>query len=130
MKIIGRMSLLSMTFFLIVNWSSPVFAGEINFKETVKDSLYGSLAGGLVGAAVLAFTKRPGDHLNYMGFGAAGGAVAGATISMFSAPKALAELDNGEVKLAVPTVMPDIRDTNSKGQTPIVITAELFRGQF
>jgi hypothetical protein len=130
MKIIGRMLFLSITVFLFFSWSYSVSAAEVRLKETVKDSLYGCLAGGLVGVAVLAFTRRPGDHLNYMAFGAAGGAVAGAAVSVLSAPKALAELENGEVKLSVPTVIPDIGDPNSKGQRPIVITAELFRGQF
>ncbi len=130
MNIIGRMLLTSVTFLLSLNWGLPVSAAEVRFKETAIDSLYGCLAGGLVGAAVLAFTKKPGDHLDYMAFGAGGGAVAGATISMFSGPKALAELENGKIRLSVPTVIPDIRDTNSKGQTPIVIMTELFRGEF
>ncbi len=131
MKIIVRTLLPQVIFVLSLSWCLPASAGEIRLKETAIDSLYGCLAGGLVGAAVMAFTKNPGDHLDYMGYGAAGGAVAGATISMFSGPKALAELEeNGKIKLSVPTVIPDIRDTNSKGQTPIVIMTELFRGQF
>lgn len=131
MKIIGRMLLPSVAFLLFLSRCLSASAAEIHLKETAVDSMYGCLAGGLVGAAVLAFTKNPGDHLEYMAYGAAGGVVAGATISMLSGPKALAELEgNGKIKLSVPTVIPDIRETNSKGQTPIVIMAELLRGQF
>ena len=130
MKFINRIFLAVLLSVLIVGWSNCGFAEEDRVKEVLTDSLYGTLAGVVVGAVVLAFTKKPGDHLDYLGYGAAGGALAGTTYALVKCPKPLAELDNGKVTIGVPTIMPDIRDTNSKGQTPVVILAELFRGNF
>lgn len=130
MKFINRIFFAVLLSVLIVGWSKCGFAEEDRVKEVLMDSLYGGLAGVVVGAVVLAFTKKPGDHLEYMAYGAAGGALAGTTYALVKCPKPLAELDNGKVTIGVPTIMPDIRDTNSKGQTPVVILAELFRGNF
>jgi len=129
-KFINRIFFAVLLSVLIVGWSKCGFAEEDRVKEVLMDSLYGGLAGVVVGAVVLAFTKKPGDHLEYMAYGAAGGALAGTTYALVKCPKPLAELDNGKVTIGVPTIMPDIRDTNSKGQTPVVILAELFRGNF
>ena len=130
MKFINRIFFAVLLSVLIVGWSKCGFAEEDRVKEVLMDSLYGGLAGVVVGAVVLAFTKKPGDHLEYMAYGAAGGALGGTTYALVKCPKPLAELDNGKVTIGVPTIMPDIRDTNSKGQTPVVILAELFRGNF
>lgn len=113
--------------FMFVCWSVPCHAAENAFKTIFTDSLYGGLTGSLVGAAVMAFAKKPGDHLDYMAYGAATGVLVGAA---YGIGKAMVELDNGRVKLSMPTVIPDIKDSNSKGQTPIVVMAELLRGKF
>jgi hypothetical protein len=65
----------------------PCHAAETAFKEIVQDSLYGGLAGTVVGAAVLAFTHKPGDHLEYMAYGAAAGVLGGAAYGYFSSRK-------------------------------------------
>ena len=116
---------LSVIFF--VCWSAPCRAAESVFKQVFTDSVYGGLSGTLVGAAALAFTKRPGDHLDYMAYGAATGVLVGAAYGL---GRAMVEMEHGKVAWAVPTVIPDIKDTNSKGQTPIVVMAELLRGKF
>jgi hypothetical protein len=130
LKEIRRIFVVLLSFFLFFGWCKRCFAEEDRLKEVLTDSLYGTLAGVVVGAVVLAFTNKPGDHLDYLGYGAAGGALAGTTYALVKCPKPLAELDNGKVTIGVPTIMPDIRDTNSKGQKPVVILAELFRGKF
>jgi hypothetical protein len=129
-KGVWRLFVLLLSFFLFFGWSKRGFAQEDRVQEVLTNSLYGGLAGVLVGAVVLAFTNKPGDHLDYLAFGAAGGAPAGATYALVKSPRPMAELDNGKVTIGVPTIVPDIRDTNSRGQTPVVIMAELFRGNF
>jgi hypothetical protein len=108
-------------------WSVPCQAAESTFKGIFTDSLYGGLTGTLVGAAVMAFANKPADHLDYMGYGAAVGVLTGAA---YGIGKAMVEMDNGRVRFSMPTVVPDLQDANSKGQTPLVFTAELIRGKF
>lgn len=124
---ISRKVTLLIAALLLAVWSAPCHAAGSAFKDIFTDSLYGGLTGTLVGAAVMAFAKRPGDHLDYLGYGAAVGVLTGAA---FGIGKAMVELDSGKVRFSMPTVMPDILETNSKGQTPILITAELIRGKF
>lgn len=105
----------------------PCHAAETAFKEIVQDSIYGGIAGTVVGAAVLAFTHKPSDHLEYMAYGAAAGVLGGAAYGYFSS-RALVEVDNGKVTFAIPTVMPDLKDSPRKNS--VVITAELIKGKF
>ena len=105
----------------------PCHAAETAFTEIVQDSIYGGIAGTVVGAAVLAFTHKPGDHLDYMAYGAAAGVLGGAAYGYFSS-RALVEVDKGKVKFAIPTVMPDIKDSPRKNS--IAITADLIKGNF
>jgi hypothetical protein len=103
-------------------------AADNPFKSMFEDIFYGALSGGLVGAAVLAFTKQPAKHLDYIGFGAAGGALVGATYGAVSTTRSLAELKNGEIRFAMPTIMPELKEARSG--TAIIATAELVRGSF
>jgi len=110
--------------------ATPCLAADNAFKTFFEDAFYGGLTGGLVGAAVLAFTKQPGKHLDYIGYGAAGGVLIGATYGAVVTTRSLAEVENGRVKFSLPTIMPELREANSKGQTSIIATAELIRGKF
>ena len=56
---------------LFIAISTPSFAADSALKEIFEDGFYGGLTGTLVGAALLAFTSKPGDHLDYLGVGAA-----------------------------------------------------------
>jgi hypothetical protein len=105
----------------------PCHAAETAFKEIVQDSIYGGIAGTVVGAAVLAFSHKPGDHLEYMAYGAAAGVLGGAAYGYFTS-RALVEVDNGNVKFAIPTVMPDLQGSSKKSS--FVITTELIKGNF
>ncbi len=127
MKSLVRMFSVMLSFLLTLCWTVPCRAAENAFKEIFTDSVYGGLSGTLVGGAVMAFTKRPGDHLDYMAYGAATGIMVGAA---YGIGKAMVEMDSGKVKWSMPTVIPDVQDTNSKGQTPIVVMATLLRGKF
>jgi hypothetical protein len=115
---------------LLSSMSAPCFAMDNAFKEIFEDAFYGGLAGTLVGGALMVFTHKPADHLDRLGYGAAGGVLVGATYGIVKSSRALAQIENGRVKFAIPTIIPDIQDTNSKGQTPIVFMAQLIRGKF
>jgi len=116
---------------VLLFWAVPCSALESAFKETFQDALYGGVAGTLVGAAVMAFTKRMGNHLDYMGYGTAGGVLIGAAIGLATPPsKSLAEVDKGKLHFTIPTVIPEFKDTNSKGQSGYVINADLLGGKF
>ncbi len=108
-------------------WSVPCHAAESTFKGVFTDSFYGGLTGTLVGGAILAFAKKPGDHLDYLGYGAAVGVLTGAA---YGIGKAMVEMDSGRVRFSMPTVIPDLQEANSKGQTPLAFTANLIRGKF
>ena len=127
MKSSVRKISLMLSFLLSICWTVPCQAAESAIKGVFTDSVYGGLAGTLVGAAVLAFAKKPGDHLDYMAYGAATGVLVGAA---YGIGKAMVEMDNGRVKWSMPTLIPDFQDTNSKGQTAIMVMAELLRGKF
>jgi hypothetical protein len=110
--------------------ATPCLAEESGIRTLFQDAFYGGLTGGLVGAAMLAFTRKPGTHLDYIGYGAAGGVIVGAAYGAVIATRSLAEVENGRVKFAIPTIRPELREANSKGQTSIIATAELIRGRF
>jgi hypothetical protein len=109
--------------------ATPCLAEGNAFKTFFQDAFYGGLTGGLVGAAVMAFTKKPGTHLDYIGYGAAGGVLVGAAYGAVITTRSLVEVENGKVRFAVPTIRPEIRDA-SKGQTSYIARAELVRGSF
>lgn len=114
-----------------ITWAAPCFAVESAFREIFQDSIYGGLTGSLIGAAVMAFAKRPGNHLDYIGYGAAGGVLVGAAFGAVRIAKTLAEVDEkGNVRFAIPAVIPDFKDANSRGQSAYVINAGLLSRKF
>jgi hypothetical protein len=118
-------TILSTAFFFIP--LVPCRAADAPFKEILHDSIYGGLTGTVLGAAVLAFTRKPSEHLEYMAYGAAAGLLGGAAYGYF-ASRALIEVDKGKVKFAIPTVMPDFKDQSRK--TNLVVTTEIIKGNF
>ncbi|MBN2282630.1 MAG: hypothetical protein JXO48_01945 [Deltaproteobacteria bacterium] len=83
------------------------FSGSVNAFETggsliLKDTLFGTVTGAVIGAAVMAFTEDPGDHLMYIGYGAASGAIVGMLFGVYEAT-AIVEIEKGDMKIALPT---------------------------
>ncbi|MCM0083224.1 hypothetical protein L4X63_16690 [Geomonas sp. Red32] len=116
---------------LVATLATPALAEqqENAFKTVFQDAFYGGLSGALVGAALLAFTKQPGKHLDYMGYGGAGGVLVGATYGIVSVSRSLAEIENGRVKFAMPSLMPELRE-GTRGTSSVMVTAQLIRGRF
>lgn len=93
--------------------SSTVCFAESGGEIIMKDTLYGAVTGAVIGLAVLAFQDDPGDHLNYISFGAGAGAIAGALFGVYEAT-ALATYDNGEIKIAMPTIQTNMHGNYKK----------------
>ena len=105
-------------------------ADDNALRETFQDAFYGGAVGALVGAALMAFAKKPADHLDYMAFGAATGVLAGTAYGVAKSARALATIDNGNVRISMPMIIPDLVDSPSTKQTIISWRADLIRGTF
>ncbi|MBI2354130.1 MAG: hypothetical protein HYV06_03715 [Deltaproteobacteria bacterium] len=119
-----------LTIISLLGSATSVFADDNAFREVFQDAFYGGAAGALVGAALMAFTKKPADHLDYMAYGAASGILAGTGYGLAKSARALAEINNGRVRIAMPTVTPDLVESPLTRQSTITWRAEILRGTF
>lgn len=110
--------------------ASSAQAGDSLLREVFEDAFYGAGIGVLVGGAILAFTKKPADHLDYIGYGAASGVLAGTAYGLAKSTRALAEIDNGRVRIAIPTIIPNLVESPNSNQTTVMWHANLLRGTF
>jgi uncharacterized membrane protein YebE (DUF533 family) len=124
-RIIAVMTLVSM-----LGATTSAFADDNAFRTTFESAFYGGAVGALVGAALLAFTKKPADHLNYIGMGAAVGVMAGAAYGVAKTTHSLASIDKGTIKIAVPTIIPDLIESPVTRQTTVAWRADILRGTF
>ncbi len=100
------------------------------FRDTFQSAFYGGAVGALVGGAILVFTHKPADHLDYMGFGAAAGVLAGTAYGVGKATRALASIEKGSVKIALPTIIPDLVESPVTRQMTVSWRADILRGTF
>jgi hypothetical protein len=119
-----------MTFFTLLGAVTSAYADDNALRDTFQSAFYGGAVGALVGAALLAFTHKPADHLDYMGFGAAAGVLGGTAYGVVKASRALASIENGKFKIAMPTIIPDLVESPSTKQTTVAWRAEILRGTF
>lgn len=119
-----------LTFVAMLGATTFAFAEDNAFRDTFQSAFYGGAVGALVGAALLVFTKKPVDHLDYMGFGAAAGVLAGTAYGVVKSARTLASFDNGSVKISMPKIMPDLVESAVTRQTTIAWRAEILRGTF
>lgn len=110
--------------------ATSALADDNAFREVFEDAFYGGAAGALVGAALMAFTKKPANHLEYMGYGAASGVLVGSAYGLAKSARALAQIDKSGIRFALPTVLPDLAESPASRQTTITWRAELLRGTF
>lgn len=119
-----------MTLVSIFTTSTASFASDNTLREVFQDAFYGGAIGTLVGAALLAFTKKPVNHLENIGYGAAVGVLFGTAYGVTKSARSLAEIDNGRVRIAMPTIIPDFIESSATRQTTITWRAEILRGSF
>lgn len=114
----------------LVSAASSARAADSTLREVFEDAFYGAGIGALVGGAILAFTKKPADHLDYIGYGAATGVLAGTAYGLAKSARALAEIDNGRVRIAVPTIIPNLVESSTTRQATVMWNASILRGTF
>lgn len=124
-KIIAVMTLVS-----LLSTTSSVFAADEVLREVFTDAFYGAAIGGLVGGALMVFKNKPADHLNYIAYGAASGVLVGTAYGLAKSAKAFAEVENGRVKIALPTIIPELVASPATGRTTVAWKADLIRGTF
>lgn len=110
--------------------ASSVFAADDTIREVFTDAFYGAAIGGLVGGAVMVFTDKPADHLKYIAYGAATGVIAGTAYGLAKSARAFAEVENGRVKWAFPTITPELIVSPDEKRTTVAWKADLIRGTF
>ncbi len=110
--------------------ASSAFAADDTIREVFTDAFYGAAIGALVGGALMVFTHKPLDNLNYIAYGAASGVLAGTAFGLAKSARAFAEVENGRVKVAFPTVTPELVVSPASGQTTVAWRADLLRGSF
>ncbi len=116
---------------LLVLTGQSAYCAERNLVGKIfVDGLLGGLVGTMLGGATLALTDRPGDHLDYLRYGAAIGVIGGSVFGIvdYSIDRSLAEIEDGKVKVAFPTIMLDTVANSAKGEVRVV--ANLVKGRF
>lgn len=125
-----RALMVALTTLLLASWSVPCSANDNALRDLLENALYGGLVGTLVGGALLTFTHKPADHLNYFSVGAGAGVLAGITFSVAKSSRALLALEDGTMKLAMPTIIPELQEADRKGGSTLMLKAELLTGKF
>lgn len=119
-----------LTLVSIFSTTTVAFAADDALKETFTSAFYGGAIGALVGGACMVFQKKPADHWNYMAYGAATGVIAGVAYGLAKSARAFAEVENGRVKMAFPTIIPELVTSPGTRQTTIAWKTDLIRGSF
>jgi len=119
-----------MTLVSVFTIATSAWAEENAFQTTFESAFYGGAVGALVGAALMVFTQKPADHLDYMGYGAAVGVLAGTAYGVAKASRPLASIENGNLKIAMPTIIPELVESPATRQTSVTWRADILRGTF
>ena len=119
-----------MTLVSLLSATSSAFAADDTLREVFTDAFYGAAIGGLIGGAIMVFKTKPLDHFNYIAYGAASGILVGTAYGLATSARAFAEVENGRVKVAFPTIIPELVVSPSSGQTTVAWKADLIRGTF
>lgn len=119
-----------MTMVSLLTTVSSAFAADDTIREVFTDAFYGAGIGALVGGALMVFKDKPADHFNYIAYGAATGVIAGTAYGLAKSARAFAEVENGSVKIALPTIIPELLVSPSSGRTTVAWKADLIRGTF
>lgn len=124
-KVVAALTMIS-----LLSAASSAFAADDTIREVFTDAFYGAAIGGLVGGAVMVFKTKPLNHLNYIAYGAASGVLVGTAYGLAKSARAFAEVENGRVKVAFPTIIPELVVSPSSGQMVVAWKADLIRGTF
>ena len=124
-KLVAVMTLVS-----LLSTASSAFAADDTIREVFTDAFYGAAIGALVGGALMVFTDRPAKHFDRIAYGAASGVLIGTAYGLAKSARAFAEVENGRIKIALPTIIPELVVSPASGQTTVAWKADLIRGTF
>jgi hypothetical protein len=124
-KLVAVMTLVS-----LLSTASSAFAADDTLREVFTSAFYGAAIGALVGGALMVFTDKPADHFDRIAYGAASGVLVGTVYGLAKSARAFAEVENGRVKFALPTVTPELVVSPASGLTTVAWKADLIRGTF
>lgn len=119
-----------MTLVSLLSAASSAFASDDTIREVFTDAFYGAAIGGLVGGAIMVFKDKPLDNLNFIAYGAASGVLAGTAYGLVKSARAFAQVEDGHVKIALPTIVPELVASPGSGRTTVAWKADLLRGTF
>lgn len=119
-----------LTLVSLLSTASSAFAADDTIREVFTDAFYGAGIGALVGSALMVFTKKPIDHIDRIAFGAASGVLVGTAVGLAKSARAFAEVENGRVKVAFPTITPELVVSPASRETTVAWKADLIRGTF
>ncbi|MRR05480.1 MAG: hypothetical protein EG828_00820 [Deltaproteobacteria bacterium] len=130
MKLVKQAGILLVALAVTFGWNLSSFASEDSLSAPgFKDDMIGGLADGLIGTTVLALTGKSGQDMEYLAYGATGGAAAAGAHGLFRTQKSLFAIQGDTVNIDVPLIIPDIQENGTRGTT-IIIMAELISGKF
>jgi len=116
--------------FLLFTLAGQAWAQQDSSMKTVfQDAGFGGLAGLLVGGALLVFTDEPGDHLDYLAYGAAVGVLAGAAFGIFSVSRPLFLVEQGGLRWQMPLLKAEMEQP-AKGVSQVRYSLTLMEYRF
>ena len=78
-----------------------------SLQRVVSDSLYGALAGALIGVATLAFVDEPKDKTDNIRVGAGTGLILGSIYGTMKVSRSFANLEDGKMTVQFPEIQID-----------------------
>jgi hypothetical protein len=110
-----KMILVVLISLVFVTSKGVVYAhSEDSLRDVVADSLYGGLAGALVGVATLAFVGEPEDHTDNIKVGAGIGMILGTVYGTMKVTRSVAKWDDGKMTVGFPAIQLDISGSTEK----------------
>ncbi len=103
-------------------------AGDYEVANVMDDAMYGAGVGALVGLGLMLLTKKPTDNWDYVTKGLGVGIIAGAAYGVYRSSKALAQIEDGNIRLGLPTPTFALQDTG-RG-LDMVVRTDLIAGRF
>ncbi len=80
---------------------------EDSLQRVVSDSLYGALAGALIGVATLAFVEEPKNKVDNIRVGAGAGLILGSLYGIMKVSRSFANLEDGKITVQFPEIQLD-----------------------
>ena len=103
-------------------------AGDYEVANVMDDAIYGGGVGAMVGAGLMLLSDKPLDNWNYLTRGIGIGIIAGAAYGLFRSSRSFAEIEDGEIKVGIPT--PEFAFQDTPAGLDLVVKTDLIRGTF